>query len=117
VDLGSLETGFKHPVARCLAALLNLAVHFLNRWPPGARTGPGIDCFHVASGKNVAMTIEKLIDRSIEIGTANWAPKARRHGERAAWTQPPQAAPETSGEPVVAPLSPPPVWPRVFPGI
>jgi hypothetical protein len=63
------------------------------------------------------MTIEKLIDRSTEIETANWAPKARRLGECAAWTQPPQAALETSEEIVVAPLSPPPVWPRVFPGI
>jgi hypothetical protein len=63
------------------------------------------------------MTVGKLIDRSTEIETANWTPKARRHGERVAWTQPPQAAPETSEEIVPAPLSPPPIWPRVFPGI
>jgi hypothetical protein len=63
------------------------------------------------------MTVEKLVDRSTEIKTAKWAPRARRHGERAARTQPPQAAPEPREEIVVAPLSPPPVWPRVFPGI
>jgi hypothetical protein len=92
---------------------LNLAAHSPNRWAPGAKTEPD---FFMLQGENVAMTVDKRFDHPNEIDAGRWAPKARRQGERTAWTQPPQAAPESGDELLVTPL-PLTNWPRVFPGI
>ena len=60
------------------------------------------------------MTVETKADPSRKTATKNWAPKARRQGEHA---RPSETAQERSEELLFPPISPPPLWPRVFPGI
>jgi hypothetical protein len=95
---------------------LNLGTGSLNRWPPGAKAGPASIVFLVAKGENVAMTIEAKTDRSRDIAP-DWAPPARRRGECMDWAEKPRVTEESGEELVFPPISPPPVWPRVFPGI
>jgi hypothetical protein len=49
--------------------------------------------------------------------SGRWTPSGRRHGERRQWGESAQSAQEQADDRVFPPLSPPPVWPRVFPGI
>jgi hypothetical protein len=82
----------------------------------GRQNGPGVDCFHVAQGENVAMTVETKTDPSRK-ETSNWTPRARRHGERPEWAKRPQALPEADDDVIFPSISPPLIWPRVFPGL
>lgn len=47
----------------------------------------------------------------------DWTPKARRQGERPGWDEKLQPVKEPADEFILAPLTPPPIWPRVFPGL
>jgi hypothetical protein len=65
-----------------------------------------------------AMAVDTENNGSNEIATANWAPKGRRHGEPAGWSEPPQKTGQAdNNEAVPFPAAPPVSWPRVFPGI
>lgn len=54
-------------------------------------------------------------DRADRADRANWAPKARRQGEDAAWT--PEPAGAAAVDAGVASSQPLQSWPRIFPGI
>jgi hypothetical protein len=66
--------------------------------------------------EDVAMTVETKTERLDPIATASWTPKTRRHGEHAGWGQPKQPPTQRDEEMAFTP-TPPPVWPRIFPGI
>ena len=63
------------------------------------------------------MTVEITTDLSRKTATKKWAPKSRRQGEPAGWEKPPSPASATHEGSILTPPSPPPVRPRVFPGI
>jgi hypothetical protein len=63
------------------------------------------------------MTVETNTDRSNPVVTGKWVPRARRQGEAARWARAPEMEGETRDDVAAPPISPPPVWPRIFPGI
>lgn len=68
------------------------------------------------------MTVETKTDLSRKTARArqtgpDWRPKARRYGERGGWAEQTKTDHAPTDDMILLPLSPPPTWPRVFPGI
>ena len=61
------------------------------------------------------MTAETKTDHSADM-VDRWAPKAHRLGESPDWANPPRVTQEDE-DVLVLPMSPPPTWPRIFPGL
>jgi hypothetical protein len=64
------------------------------------------------------MTFDSKTDRYSPSATAEWMPKLRRPDEGDRWQNSSLGAPEPRDEETIfPPISPPPVWPRVFPSL
>ncbi len=62
------------------------------------------------------MTVETKTNRKTAVD--DWAPTGRRQGEYVGWNERPPTTEEATEEVLVFPsITPPPIWPRVFPGI
>jgi hypothetical protein len=67
--------------------------------------------------ENVAMTVETNTDHLQRPAAGKWPPQGRGPSETAGRMQQPQAPESFEDELIFPTISPPSVWPRIFPGL
>lgn len=64
------------------------------------------------------MTVEANTDQSVNIAIRNWNRKSGRQREAGEWTDLSPSMRQVRDDDIVfPPISPPPIWPRVFPSL